>query len=116
MTDGAVVVVGGSSGLGLEVARHYADAGRRVVVTSRAADRATDAAAQVEYWNAPYLEGDDDEAKSERASLRCARRARSLASRASALARSLTRSREQENGHAPTALQLLDRRRAHRRH
>jgi NAD(P)-dependent dehydrogenase (short-subunit alcohol dehydrogenase family) len=47
MTDGAVVVVGGSSGLGLEVARHYADAGRRVVVTSRAADRATDAAAQV---------------------------------------------------------------------
>lgn len=47
MTDGAVVVVGGSSGLGMEVARHYADAGRRVVVTSRDADRAADAATAV---------------------------------------------------------------------
>lgn len=47
MTDAAVVVIGGSSGLGMEVARHYANAGRRVVVTSRDADRAADAAAAV---------------------------------------------------------------------
>ncbi|HSJ44001.1 MAG TPA: SDR family oxidoreductase [Euzebyales bacterium] len=47
MTDAAVVVIGGSSGLGMEVARHYADAGRRVVVTSRDADRANDAATAV---------------------------------------------------------------------
>ena len=47
MTEGSVVVVGGSSGLGLEVARHYAGAGRWVVVTSRDADRAADAAAAV---------------------------------------------------------------------
>ena len=47
MTDAAVLVVGGSSGLGLEVARHYAGSGRRVVVTSRDADRAADAAAAV---------------------------------------------------------------------
>lgn len=44
MTDAAVVVIGGSSGLGMEVARHYAGAGRRVFVTSRDADRAADAA------------------------------------------------------------------------
>jgi len=47
MTDAAVLVVGGSSGLGLEVARHYAGAGRRVVVTSRDAGRAADRAAAV---------------------------------------------------------------------
>lgn len=47
MADGAVVVVGGSSGLGMEVARHYADAGRRVVVTSRDLGRADDAATTV---------------------------------------------------------------------
>lgn len=47
MTDAAVVVIGGSSGLGMEVARHYAGAGRRVVVTSRDADRAADAATAV---------------------------------------------------------------------
>lgn len=46
-TDGSVVVIGGSSGLGLEVARHYADRGRTVVVTSRDPERAADAAEAV---------------------------------------------------------------------
>lgn len=35
MADGSVVVVGGTKGLGREVAQHYADAGRDVVVTGR---------------------------------------------------------------------------------
>ena len=39
MADASVVVVGGSSGLGLEVARHYARQGRDVVVTGSAAER-----------------------------------------------------------------------------
>lgn len=47
MADGAVLVVGGSSGLGAEIARHYADAGRQVIVTSRDRDRAHDAAVAV---------------------------------------------------------------------
>lgn len=47
MADGSVVVIGGSSGLGLEVARHYAQQGRDVIVTSRDAGRADDAAKQV---------------------------------------------------------------------
>jgi len=47
MSDGSVVVVGGSSGIGLEVARHYAGAGRTVVVTSRDTDRAAAAAEAV---------------------------------------------------------------------
>lgn len=38
MTDGAVIVLGGSSGLGRAVAQHYADAGREVIISSR--DRA----------------------------------------------------------------------------
>ena len=37
---GAIVVVGGTSGLGKEVARHYASAGREVVLTGRDLDRA----------------------------------------------------------------------------
>ena len=36
---GAIVVVGGTSGLGKEVARHYASAGREVVLTGRDPDR-----------------------------------------------------------------------------
>jgi NAD(P)-dependent dehydrogenase (short-subunit alcohol dehydrogenase family) len=40
MGEGSVVVVGGTSGLGLELARHYAGRGREVVVTGREADRA----------------------------------------------------------------------------
>ncbi len=47
MSDSSVVVVGGTSGLGLEVARHYAQAGRKVVVTGRSASRASAAAQEV---------------------------------------------------------------------
>ncbi len=43
----SVVVVGGTSGLGREVAKHYADAGRTVVLTGRDADRAAAAAAEI---------------------------------------------------------------------
>jgi NAD(P)-dependent dehydrogenase (short-subunit alcohol dehydrogenase family) len=39
-TEGAVVVVGGTSGLGLEVARHYAKQDRPVVITGRDSERA----------------------------------------------------------------------------
>jgi NAD(P)-dependent dehydrogenase (short-subunit alcohol dehydrogenase family) len=35
MANGSVVIVGGTRGLGREVAQHYADAGRDVVVTGR---------------------------------------------------------------------------------
>jgi NAD(P)-dependent dehydrogenase (short-subunit alcohol dehydrogenase family) len=35
MATGSVVVVGGTRGLGREVAQHYADAGREVIVTGR---------------------------------------------------------------------------------
>jgi NAD(P)-dependent dehydrogenase (short-subunit alcohol dehydrogenase family) len=40
MSDGAVVIVGGTSGLGLELARHYAGSGRPLVVTGRHRERA----------------------------------------------------------------------------
>jgi NAD(P)-dependent dehydrogenase (short-subunit alcohol dehydrogenase family) len=42
---GSVVVVGGTSGLGLEVARHYAGQGREVVLSGRDRQRAEAAAA-----------------------------------------------------------------------
>jgi NAD(P)-dependent dehydrogenase (short-subunit alcohol dehydrogenase family) len=42
---GSVVVVGGTSGLGLEVARHYAKEGREVVLSGRDQGRAEEAAA-----------------------------------------------------------------------
>ena len=44
---GAVVVVGGTQGLGLEVARHYAGQGREVVLSGRDQQRADAAAADV---------------------------------------------------------------------
>jgi NAD(P)-dependent dehydrogenase (short-subunit alcohol dehydrogenase family) len=44
MTDGSVVVVGGTQGMGKEVARHYANAGREVIVTGRDAVRAKEVA------------------------------------------------------------------------
>jgi NAD(P)-dependent dehydrogenase (short-subunit alcohol dehydrogenase family) len=44
MNDGAVVVVGGTAGLGNEVARHYARSGREVVITGREEARAKEAA------------------------------------------------------------------------
>ena len=43
----SLVIVGGTSGLGLEIARHYADAGHRVTLTGRDADRAAAAAKEV---------------------------------------------------------------------
>ena len=47
MAEHTVVVVGGTQGLGRDLARHYADAGRRVVVTGRDAERAAAAAAEL---------------------------------------------------------------------
>ena len=45
--SGSVVVVGGTAGLGLELARHYVNQGRAVVLTGRDADRASAAAAEI---------------------------------------------------------------------
>jgi NAD(P)-dependent dehydrogenase (short-subunit alcohol dehydrogenase family) len=45
--SGAVVVVGGTRGLGNEVARHYAEQGRAVVVTGRDAANAEQCAAEL---------------------------------------------------------------------
>jgi NAD(P)-dependent dehydrogenase (short-subunit alcohol dehydrogenase family) len=44
---GCVVVVGGTQGLGLEVARHYVDQGREVVLSGRDAGRAEAVAAEL---------------------------------------------------------------------
>lgn len=44
--DGAVVVIGGTRGIGLEIVRHYADAGREVVLHGRS-DTVADAVAEV---------------------------------------------------------------------
>jgi NAD(P)-dependent dehydrogenase (short-subunit alcohol dehydrogenase family) len=43
----SVLIVGGTAGIGLEVARHYANGGARVTLTGRDADRAAAAAIQV---------------------------------------------------------------------
>ena len=45
MAEGCVVVIGGTQGLGLEVARHYAGKGRQVVLSGRDPDRAEAVAA-----------------------------------------------------------------------
>ncbi len=45
--SGAVVVVGGTAGIGLEIARHYSNAGKEVVLTGRDSSRARDAAASI---------------------------------------------------------------------
>jgi NAD(P)-dependent dehydrogenase (short-subunit alcohol dehydrogenase family) len=47
MSEHAVVVVGGTQGLGRDLARHYAQAGRRVVITGRDAGRAAAVAAEL---------------------------------------------------------------------
>ena len=47
MAEHGVVVVGGTQGLGRDLARHYADAGRRVVITGRDAERAAAAATEL---------------------------------------------------------------------
>jgi NAD(P)-dependent dehydrogenase (short-subunit alcohol dehydrogenase family) len=44
---GSVVVIGGTSGLGLEVARHYAQQDREVVISCRGLDRAEAAAEEI---------------------------------------------------------------------
>jgi NAD(P)-dependent dehydrogenase (short-subunit alcohol dehydrogenase family) len=45
--SGCVVVVGGTSGLGHEIARHYAEQGRQVVLTGRDAEHAAKVAAEL---------------------------------------------------------------------
>jgi NAD(P)-dependent dehydrogenase (short-subunit alcohol dehydrogenase family) len=47
MSDGAVVVVGGTAGLGREVAAHYVGAGASVIVTGRDAERASAVAGEL---------------------------------------------------------------------
>lgn len=47
MPDGAVMIVGGTSGLGLEVARHYVEAGRRVIVTGHRPEHAPSVAKEL---------------------------------------------------------------------
>jgi NAD(P)-dependent dehydrogenase (short-subunit alcohol dehydrogenase family) len=47
MASGAVVVVGGTSGIGLGIATAYAAGGRDVVITGRAEDRCADAARSI---------------------------------------------------------------------
>lgn len=47
MPDGLVLIVGGTAGLGREVAAHYAERGDRVIVTGRDADRASGVAAEI---------------------------------------------------------------------
>ncbi len=47
MSDGSVVVIGGSSGIGRQLAASYADEGRQVVVSSRDPDRAARVADEI---------------------------------------------------------------------
>ena len=47
MTTGSVVVVGGTRGLGREVAQYYADAGREVVITGREQNASDGCAAEI---------------------------------------------------------------------
>jgi NAD(P)-dependent dehydrogenase (short-subunit alcohol dehydrogenase family) len=47
MADASVVVVGGTQGLGLDLARRYTERGRRVVITGRDAERAAKAVADL---------------------------------------------------------------------
>jgi NAD(P)-dependent dehydrogenase (short-subunit alcohol dehydrogenase family) len=46
--DGAVVVVGGTRAIGLEIVRHYVDAGREVILTGRDPANVATAVAEVE--------------------------------------------------------------------
>ena len=45
--DGCVVVIGGNRGIGREIAKHYADAGAKVVISATDADRAGSAASEI---------------------------------------------------------------------
>jgi NAD(P)-dependent dehydrogenase (short-subunit alcohol dehydrogenase family) len=46
-TDGCIVVVGGTAGIGRELARHYAQTGRETILTGRDADRAQAVAEEI---------------------------------------------------------------------
>jgi len=46
-TDGCIVVVGGTAGIGRELARHYAHTGRETILTGREAARAQQVAAEI---------------------------------------------------------------------
>ena len=45
--DGCVVVIGGNRGIGREIAKHYADAGMKVVISATDASRAQEAAGEI---------------------------------------------------------------------
>jgi NAD(P)-dependent dehydrogenase (short-subunit alcohol dehydrogenase family) len=47
MADGSVLVVGGTGGLGKEIARHYADQGAQVTITGRDPERASRIASEI---------------------------------------------------------------------
>jgi NAD(P)-dependent dehydrogenase (short-subunit alcohol dehydrogenase family) len=47
VADGAVVVIGGTAGIGREIGQRYAGRGRRVVITGRDATRAQSVAAEI---------------------------------------------------------------------
>lgn len=47
MPEGSVVIVGGTSGIGREVARHYAEQGDEVIITGRDPERASSKAAEI---------------------------------------------------------------------
>jgi len=47
MADGAVLIVGGTGGLGRELAAHFVGKGREVIITGRDADRAQSIAAEL---------------------------------------------------------------------
>jgi NAD(P)-dependent dehydrogenase (short-subunit alcohol dehydrogenase family) len=45
--EGSVVVIGGNRGIGREIAKHYADAGEKVIISCTDASRATEAASEI---------------------------------------------------------------------
>lgn len=47
MSDGAVLVIGGTGGIGREVARHYHERGHEVTITGRNAERTAEIAAEL---------------------------------------------------------------------
>jgi NAD(P)-dependent dehydrogenase (short-subunit alcohol dehydrogenase family) len=47
MADGAVLIVGGTGGLGRELAAHYVDRGREVIITGRDQERAASIASEL---------------------------------------------------------------------
>jgi NAD(P)-dependent dehydrogenase (short-subunit alcohol dehydrogenase family) len=47
MSDGVVLVVGGTGGIGREVARHYSDQGGSVIITGRDAEKAESIASEI---------------------------------------------------------------------